>query len=61
MFWEYKYMTVFVFQNGEEDGVLGEPWTAQRTAPCFNIRLSAGLLSTFILVIDSTSLNNILT
>lgn len=54
-------MTVFVFQNGEEDGILGEPWTAQRTAPCFNIRLSAGLLSTPILVIDSTSLNNILT
>lgn len=65
MFWEYKgvalTLTVSVFQIREEDGVLGVKWTAWKTAPCFNIRLTAGLPSTYKLVIDTTSLNIILT
>lgn len=54
-------LTVSIFQNGEEDRVLGAQWTAQTMAPRFNFHLSSGLPSTSILVIDTTSLNSILT
>lgn len=65
MYWESKgaafTLTVSVFQNTEEDVVLGAQCAAWRTAPCFSVRLSGGLPNTAILVIDTTSLNNILT